>query len=361
MQSCSLGEMILTRQTVNRPSRAFTLVELLVVIAIIGILVALLLPAIQAAREAARRTECKNHLKQLGLATQLHVDAHKFFPSGGWCDHWVGCPEAGYGMKQPGSWAYSLLNYIEESARAGVGQGFKCNNVSAKKAMGEMVATPVTIFYCPSRRVAQGYPYKNTNNSNFDPPPVMAKTDYAGNVGVIDTDEACNGGIKTVAQGLAQPVWAYSGPAFTKSVAGISNNCPTGQTGMIFQRSQIKVSQITDGTAYTYLYGEKNLDPNSYESGTAGNDDQSMYNGFDRDNLRSTANRNDNLHPKHPAVPDTPGAEYTWQFGSAHSGGWQAVFCDGSVHFISYDIDPIFHARLGNRQDGEVIDGAAIN
>jgi hypothetical protein len=79
-----------------------------------------------------------------------------------------------------------------------------------------------------------------------------------------------------------------------------------------------------------------------------------MYNGFDRDNLRSTSNWPDALHP---AVPDTPGrGDYIWQFGGPHAGGWQAVFCDGSVHYISYDIDPQNHARLGNRQDGEVIE-----
>ena len=100
---------------IKRKSSGFTLVELLVVIAIIGILVALLLPAVQAAREAARRTQCKNHLKQLGIASQLHVDTHKFFPSGGWGDWWVGCPDMGCGKNQPGTWTYQLLSYIEES------------------------------------------------------------------------------------------------------------------------------------------------------------------------------------------------------------------------------------------------------
>jgi prepilin-type N-terminal cleavage/methylation domain-containing protein len=351
----------MTRNKSNLSPRGFTLVELLVVIAIIGILVALLLPAIQAAREAARRTECKNHLKQLGLASQMHHDTHKFFPSAGWCDWWVGCPDAGYGEKQPGSWAYSLLNYIEESARAGVGQGYKCGDDNSKKAIGEMLGTPVSIFYCPSRRTAKGYPYGNTQNTNFIPPPVMAKTDYAGNTGDLgsnNTDDQCNAQVKTLEQGATYKFWKYSGRAFAINMAPLTNNRPVGQTGVIFQRSQIPMRQITDGTAFTYLIGEKNLNPNSYEDGTAGNDDQSMYNGYDRDNLAMAANR---PGVKYPPVADNPAFTEAWRFGGPHSGGWQVVFCDGSVHFISFDIDLTSHARLANRQDGEVIDASEIN
>jgi prepilin-type N-terminal cleavage/methylation domain-containing protein len=341
--------------------RGFTLVELLVVIAIIGILVALLLPAIQAAREAARRSQCTNNLRQLGIATHLFHDSQKFLPSAGWCDWWVGCPDQGFGENQPGSWAYQLLGYIEESARAGVGQGFKCGDPNSKAAIGKMLATPVSIFYCPSRRRAQGYPYVNTNNSNFDPPPVMAKSDYAcntGDLGLLGTDSNCNNDVKTVDIGNTYTKWKFSGPIYVASVRSISNNCPTGFTGVIFQRSTISFNQISDGTAFTYLYGEKNLRADEYESGIAGNDDQSMYNGFDRDNMRSTQVK---VGPTgtvfgDPPTPDTPGAEFPWRFGGPHHSGWMAVFCDGSVHFLAYDLDPLLHPKLGNRRDGEVID-----
>src|SRR3954451_3369851 len=92
-----------------RKHSGFTLVELLVVIATIGLLVALLLPAIQSAREAARRTQCKNNLKQIGLGCLNHADAHKFFPSGGWGFDWTADPNRGYGPDQPGSWSSDIL------------------------------------------------------------------------------------------------------------------------------------------------------------------------------------------------------------------------------------------------------------
>ena len=142
---------MLTARCRRRSRRfAFTLVELLVVIAIIGILIALLLPAIQAAREAARRTQCKNNLKQIGLAAQNHVNTQKFFPTGGWGYHWVGDPDHGYGMNQPGGWGFTLLPYIEESAIYNMGRGMTGTNKMA--ALGKMMATPAPFFCCPSRR-----------------------------------------------------------------------------------------------------------------------------------------------------------------------------------------------------------------
>jgi hypothetical protein len=339
-----------------------------VVIAIIGVLVALLLPAVQAAREASRRSECINHIRQLGLACQLHVDAYKFLPSSGWGDWWVGCPDMGAGEKQPGNWTYQLLPFIEESARRGVGRGFKCGDPAARAPMGQMVATPVTIFYCPSRRPAQAYPWVNSGNFNFDPPPLAAKSDYAANLGDVrffDSDI----GPKTLAEYDTYP-WKHSGARFVTLAElkyGSIAPAPTGHTGVIFQRSHIKYSEITDGTSNTYLLGEKNLDPDHYVDGDASNDDQSMYNGHDRDNLRSTfvwLPGNEIVPPQFIARPDTPGSrgkgDFEWSFGGPHPGAWVAVFCDGSVRSLSYNMDPHIHQRLGNRQDDQPINMSSL-
>lgn len=337
----------------------FTLVELLVVIAIIGILVALLLPAVQAAREAARRTQCLNNIKQLGTACHLHVDAHGFLPSAGWGDWWVGCPDMGAGERQPGNWAYQLLPFIEEASSRNIGQGFKCGDAASAPAITEMIATPISIFYCPSRRSVSGYPWRNTGNYNFTAPPLAAKTDYAasfGDVNLLDSDI----GPPTLERYHSWR-WKHSGPlVIAHAREKLFSTSPTGHSGVIFQRSEIKFSQITDGATHTYLLGEKNLMPEAYETSLTGNDDQSMYNGHDRDNLRSTFMWRPGAEgvgpPRWPPLPDTSLYEHTWGFGSAHHSGWAAVFCDGSVRFLPYDIDPYLHQRLGNRCDGQVTD-----
>jgi prepilin-type N-terminal cleavage/methylation domain-containing protein len=351
------------------PRSAFTLVELLVVIAIIGILVALLLPAIQAARESARRTQCINNLKQLGLACHLHVDAFGFLPSSGWDDWWVGCPDQGTGARQPGNWTFALLPFIEEASRHGVGQGFKCETTASRDLIGKMVATPISLFYCPTRRPVQAYPHGGRPPRSYTPPPDAAKSDYAANMGDIPHFEFGNGPEKIADYDAWTDKWGHSSPAFVRHVQqNLKINSPTGHTGVIFQRSEIKFAQITDGTSNTYLLGEKNLPSNCYftwidclpNDGDASNDDQGMYNAQDRDNMRSThvwrPGFEGRVRPLWPPQPDTPDVEFTWSFGGPHSGGWVAVFCDGSVSFLPYDMDFKIHQSLGSRLDGNLID-----
>jgi len=354
-----LGDHMKTSCLANRSFRGFTLVELLVVIAIIGILVALLLPAIQAAREAARRTECFNHIKQLGTACHLHVDTFGFFPSGGWGDWWVGCPDMGHGESQPGGWTYQLLKFIEETAAAGLGQGYKCTDPNSRALIKEMVATPVSVFYCPSRRAPLAYPIQPREIRNFDYPPAGAKTDYAANMTDLPNYGATEIGPPSL-EAAKTYHWLHSGTSFIRaSKANWGNTCPTGHTGVIFQRSEIKFAQITDGTSKTYLLGEKNLNPDHYLTGLAANDDQSMYLGQNEDSLCATfmwPPRNIGVgRPATAPKPDTPGVYYKMTFGGAHLGGWVALFCDNSARFMSYEIEPLTHQWLGNRQDGNVV------
>ena len=119
----SVSQFITSSRSVRGNRKGFTLVELLVVIAIIGVLVALLLPAIQAAREAARRTQCSNQLRQLSIAFQNHHDVQKHLPTGGWGFVWLGYPEYGFGPEQPGGWMYNILPFIEQQALHDYGKG----------------------------------------------------------------------------------------------------------------------------------------------------------------------------------------------------------------------------------------------
>lgn len=183
-------QLLRERHTKLRKPRmrpGFTLVELLVVIAIIGVLIAILLPAIQASRESARRIECSNHVKQLALAMHAYLDTQKHFPSGGYGTPYSPHPDLGIGVSQTGSFFYVLLPYLENQQLFEMGKGVGAQNstdpllLDANKLRN---ASPLGIFYCPTRRAVANYPVLASRQ------PLMcsfmtegARTDYAGNAG----------------------------------------------------------------------------------------------------------------------------------------------------------------------------------
>jgi prepilin-type N-terminal cleavage/methylation domain-containing protein len=327
---------------------AFTLVELLVVIAIIGILVALLLPAVQAAREAARRMTCTNQIKQIALAWQLHHDTHKFFPSGGWGYRYMADPDRGFGERQPGGWAYSCLPYLEEQAIHRIGAGIAgSTSPDKKKALAELSTRYVAGFYCPTRRAAAALPTVANVYQNADTVTIQARGDYAANIGplYIDNDFSL--------QWLAGPssfTRAEQGIGFQKTrTDGALKNWMDMVGGVVYQAWEYNLKEITDGTAHTYMVGEKYLMPERYlgESQDFG-DDQSCWAGDDLDLCRFA---DDTL----PPLQDQRGLPDFTRFGSAHAAVFQVAFCDSSVQSISYNIDSVTHQRLGGRRDADVV------
>ncbi len=326
-----------TRFPAQARSRGFTLVELLVVIAIIRILVSLLLPAVNAAREAARMTQCKNNLKQMALGARTHLTTHGFFPSSGWGWGWAGEPDRGYGKEQPGGWHFNLLPFVEQGNMRDLGKGVAD---AQKRAQGKIRAeTPVLIYQCPTRRRAQTYPYTHGSPYyNIDRPSVVGRSDYAICSGDMDGNTPQQGAC-TLDAADARPQASWESEPGTWDDA----------TGISFRRSEVRDGHLRDGASNIYLLGERYLDSNHYNDGAEYANDQGWDLGYDYDVNRWSRNQ-----PKR----DRPGLSDGRAFGSAHSSGFNMAFCDGSIHHIRYGVDINIHMALGNRKDGLVIDSS---
>ena len=320
--------------------------ELLVVIAIIGILIALVLPAVQSARESARRTQCGNNVKQISLAFLNHESDHGHLPTSGWGYHWVGDSSGGYGKSQPGGWAYNILGYMEHHALRDSANrlndvlalsGLTPDPAARERISLTLVTTPVPDFNCPSKRRLGLWPMDTRHpllahnapdcNRAFDCR--VARGDYRANSGSIGPRDD-------------------QGPPLSPNAASSFSLTSRGQNGVTFQRSTVAISAITDGTAHTAMVGEKYLDPDDYESGADSADDQCLFTGHDRDNNGYTADGSTIYRPRQDAPSHL---KYYFHFGSAHPAGFHLAFCDGSVRFLEYEVDGQVWRKLGGRND----------
>jgi prepilin-type N-terminal cleavage/methylation domain-containing protein/prepilin-type processing-associated H-X9-DG protein len=321
----------------QRPA-GFTLIELLIVIAIISLLMALMLPAVQRIRETANRTTCTNNLKQLALACLNHHETTRKFPSGGWGWNWLGVPGAanvkarGSGKDQPGGWAYNILPYIDQQVLHDLGASATTDG-DRKNAAITMASTPMPLFNCPTRRAGELFPSTRTegyygNYAGIVQPPYLARTDYAACAGSDGNDQIDQGPVSLAAgDAMNEAAWANGVPA-------------GGYKGIIFRRSEVKLSDITAGVSNTYLLGEKYLDPDKYGSGTDKADNETLYSGFNNDINRCTS-----LPPKQ----DYPGSPDTLRFGSAHPAALNMAYCDGSVRGVEYSVNADIHLKAGRR------------
>ena len=346
---------------------AFTLVELLVVIAIMGMLVELLLPAVQQAREAARVMQCGNNLKNLSLAMLNVESASRSYPSGGYGYNWMGDPEGGFGYTQSGSWCYAILPMLEQNALFQMpadGAVPEAPSATQKSGAATVMSTPLAVFHCPSRRPCKLYETLQQGLYNGTQPSMSTKSDYAACYGTYLDSKGS--------------VYSYAGPD-TATIAKYRSTkswpqLGTKHTGTIYLYSKTTVGDVRDGTSNTYLVGERFVVPTCYESmyysgsSRSGGDDYSHYCGADHDVIRSTYCGELNgttftLSSGTRCLPYQDREGYIggrFMFGSAHAGSCGMAMCDGSIQCLSYSVDPEVHHCKGMRASGSAASGAAV-
>jgi prepilin-type N-terminal cleavage/methylation domain-containing protein/prepilin-type processing-associated H-X9-DG protein len=329
--------------------RAFTLIELLVVIAIIAILIALLVPAVQKVREAASVTQCSNNLKQIGLALHSYHDTYKLFPPG-YVDRNTDPTSTPDNDQGPGwGWASFLLPYLEET------NVYKQIDFNQGVGVGSNVAvcqTQLAVFVCPSDAYPDNFP---VHDSSFTAPiATVAHGNYVG----------CNGW---------EECFSNSGGAGTGTgetgADGLVGGGGMSGTGLFYRNSRDNTASITDGLSSTIVAGERsgNHSPSTWTGAVTGgrcpawmaNQPPTPYApppGPAYDN----ADFDEALVLSHGNATHVPSADFPIYdpdtFYSMHSPqGANFLFGDGSVHFLTTNIDPYTYQHLCTIAGGETL------
>jgi prepilin-type N-terminal cleavage/methylation domain-containing protein/prepilin-type processing-associated H-X9-DG protein len=294
-----------------RNRRAFTLIELLVVIAIIGVLIALLLPAVQKVRESSNRISCANHLKQIGLAFHMHDSEHGYLPDGGggW---WQPRSKSDTGMPliaphQDWGWAYQILPYIEQG------------NIWTLSADTEVAKQAIPLYFCPTRRPPMVLP--GVQSGMPDGP--RGAIDYAG----------CGG----------------TDGSFPGDYGGRNGLVVRRPDGLVQDPSPpVSLNNIPDGSSNTLMVGERNVNMAQLGQSWQWDENNGYIDGWDWDTIRWGFQT--------PAPDRHDSSYYDYRFGSSHPGGFNGLFGDGSVRRISYSVTLTVFQRICCRNDGQPVD-----
>jgi prepilin-type N-terminal cleavage/methylation domain-containing protein/prepilin-type processing-associated H-X9-DG protein len=306
--------------TDRRGRTAFTLIELLIVMAIIALLMGLLLPAVQKVRESAYRTECANHLKQIGLASVNYATSNQRLPDAGSIDSQGG--GATPSNRLDWGWTFEILPQLDQE------------NLFRENSATKIRQTPLPVYYCPSRRAPAVYgPAPNHD---------WAKCDYAGNIGTIPS-----------ANTVLSDVPDANGPIV---IRGVNSTNPAGVSRVVVSLTR----GLDDGASNTLMIGEKhaNLATMGYQDLNDHSDNDSWAGAGPNsgDIMRGALVQTSSWLTPAQDISDPNQAAImakAFRFGSSHVAGLNFVFCDGSVRFIGYGVSPaVFKAactRNGSR------------
>jgi len=314
----------------KRPAKAngLTLIELVVVIAIIGIMVGLLLPAVQNAREAARLVQCQNHLKQIALACQLYESSFRDLPGyGGEAPPWEVVYTQGR-QREPrlagGNWMTQAMMFLEQSelashhARLTLQTMIDLNDVTRA-----WITAPVEVFHCPSRRDAKAYPLIDPFQSRLGDQ--GARTDYAMCGGEAERDTTHAERIHVHRDG----VWTLG--------------------------KRVALNRVLDGLSQTYLVGEKAMDALKYDTGDCFGDRSPLVGWVESRTATHSYVRYAAMTPK---LDHRDSCLACHNFGSAHPAGWNVAMADGSVRLMSFSLDLALHRAMASVDGREVISGS---